>query len=61
VLELERLNQQKPFELPARVLSSSTRVMFASEARRWLELAHAASADSRSVLLERSRLADEHI
>jgi hypothetical protein len=61
VLELERLNQQKPFELPSRVLSSSTRVMFASEARRWLELAHAASADSRSVLLERSRLADEHI
>jgi pimeloyl-ACP methyl ester carboxylesterase len=61
VLELERLNQQKALELPSRVLSASTRVMFASEARRWLELAHAASADSRSVLLERSRLADEHI
>lgn len=56
----ERGARERP-DAPLLLAGASARVMFATEARRWLELAHASSADTKSVLLERARLDDEHL
>jgi pimeloyl-ACP methyl ester carboxylesterase len=46
---------------PVQLACASSRVMFATEVRRWLEIAHASSADTKRILLERSRLTDEQL
>lgn len=56
----ERGSRDRP-DAPLLLAGASARVMFATEARRWLELAHASSADTKSVLLQRARLSDEHL